>query len=1080
MSERTDVFISSTSRDLGKYRAKVKETILAQKMYPVAMEEFQPSRENALQTCYDAVQESEVFIGIYAHRYGYSPGDHHSYTTQAGETRQGDGETSITHLEYLWALEKGIPIFLFLLAERDEEGEPFPWPTLPDYVDDEPSKSRLKAFKQHIGDQYVVKFFTTPDDLAAKVATALSTLPREKQDVPLARRHDFFHRIDLPEKYVPRPGLLDELRAALLGDKAVAAVTSGVTYQPKEEPTALNGIGGIGKSVMARALCDDPTVQALFADGILWVTLGKEVTDADIDGKLREWVFALDGALAAGATTENVREELARLLRDKACLLIVDDVWSRKQAERFTVGGARCRVLLTTRDSEIARDLGADICKVPPMTEGEAVTLLEEWAKKGLDARRVEIFDRLGRLPLAIKLAGAQLQGAETGAWLATFDARKLKSRRREDPHDSLEQTFGMSLDALGAAERRLYNALTIFREDEDVPQQAVARLWLAWGALDAEASDTLIDDLAARALLETVGEQYPRAIKLHDLLRDFMEAELGAADTPKAHEALLKGYKGDAPAWHTLPDDGYLYTHLGYHLLQAGRRDELYALLTATHDWMDASHRELVGDHAYAADLELLIDTYADPLSPDALLELASLWTARQVVNARVGSYTDEDLEIMILIDLNIEKTGRRTAQVLNVARLRDGASNTVWTLLQIWWTLREAGKPRSELLGEAQALAGAIADVRSRANAFRGIAAALAQAGRFDEARQAATAIESDDYRAVALTDSAAALAKLEQFDEARQTATAIEDDHYRAEALSSIAVALAQVGRFDEARQTVTAIESDDYRAKALSSIAVALAQVGHFDEARQIATAIERDDYRTAAFREIAAAHAKTSNIAAIAVFDQVRQTTTAINVAQFYTKALHEIAAALARLGRFDEARQISNAIEDHHDRAVALTDITAALATLGQFDEACQAAAAIEDDYYRAEALCDIAATLAQTDDPAASIAFDQARQTATIVESHYARAAALRDLAAALANAGRMGGQGGAFGTLGLRDLNEYIESIANWHEAFERVQHGLTLRILRETLRIAAWAQPSWGEIAKMLEEDDPPAVA
>ena len=34
---------------------------------------------------------------------------------------------------------------------------------------------------------------------------------------------------------------------------------------------------------------------------------------------------------------------------------------------------------------------------------------------------------------------------------------------------------------------------------------------------------------------------------------------------------------------WHTAPDDGYLYTHLAYHLLAAGRKDELCTLLTAS-----------------------------------------------------------------------------------------------------------------------------------------------------------------------------------------------------------------------------------------------------------------------------------------------------------------------------------------------------------------------------------------------------------------------------------------------------------------------------------------------------------------
>ena len=41
-------------------------------------------------------------------------------------------------------------------------------------------------------------------------------------------------------------------------------------------------MGGIGKTVMARALCDDPKVQLAFPDGILWATLGKEATDSDV------------------------------------------------------------------------------------------------------------------------------------------------------------------------------------------------------------------------------------------------------------------------------------------------------------------------------------------------------------------------------------------------------------------------------------------------------------------------------------------------------------------------------------------------------------------------------------------------------------------------------------------------------------------------------------------------------------------------------------------------------------------------------------------------------------------------------
>jgi NB-ARC domain len=40
--------------------------------------------------------------------------------------------------------------------------------------------------------------------------------------------------------------------------------------------TALAGMGGIGKTVLAKALIDDPVVQRAFPDGIVWITAGKE------------------------------------------------------------------------------------------------------------------------------------------------------------------------------------------------------------------------------------------------------------------------------------------------------------------------------------------------------------------------------------------------------------------------------------------------------------------------------------------------------------------------------------------------------------------------------------------------------------------------------------------------------------------------------------------------------------------------------------------------------------------------------------------------------------------------------------
>ena len=187
------------------------------------------------------------------------------------------------------------------------------------------------------------------------------------------RRRDFYRHIALPPNYVPRPELLAEVRTQLLTDTSSLALTSAILVPT--QTTALHGMGGIGKSVVARALCEDPAVQAAFPDGILWTTLGKT---PDLIRCLREWIDVLGGMISETApTVERLSGILADLLRERACLLIVDDAWQRTHVEPFRVGGPRCRLLITTRDRAIPEASGAAVYAVPVMAPAEAVTLKE-------------------------------------------------------------------------------------------------------------------------------------------------------------------------------------------------------------------------------------------------------------------------------------------------------------------------------------------------------------------------------------------------------------------------------------------------------------------------------------------------------------------------------------------------------------------------------------------------------------------------------------------------------------------------------------------------------------------------------
>jgi hypothetical protein len=70
----------------------------------------------------------------------------------------------------------------------------------------------------------------------------------------------------LPANFVERPEALEVLRNALITDGESRNVAL----------TALNGMGEIGKTMLAQALCHDQVVQQAFPDGIIWITVRKE------------------------------------------------------------------------------------------------------------------------------------------------------------------------------------------------------------------------------------------------------------------------------------------------------------------------------------------------------------------------------------------------------------------------------------------------------------------------------------------------------------------------------------------------------------------------------------------------------------------------------------------------------------------------------------------------------------------------------------------------------------------------------------------------------------------------------------
>lgn len=207
-----------------------------------------------------------------------------------------------------------------------------------------------------------------------------------------------FQMPPIPKHFVPRLEQSDRVKTYLLNDETASPGTLVVS--------AIYGLGGIGKSVLATVLAHDSEVQKRFADGILWITLGQQ---PDIQKILGDWIQSVGDFNYKPTTIGSASAHLRTLLYDKRMLLVVDDVWQSDHLEPFRVGGERCRVLVTTREAVIQ---DADRYDLDVMTEEQSLSLLEAVIKRSLTSgERVEavaLAKAVGYLPLALELAAVQ------------------------------------------------------------------------------------------------------------------------------------------------------------------------------------------------------------------------------------------------------------------------------------------------------------------------------------------------------------------------------------------------------------------------------------------------------------------------------------------------------------------------------------------------------------------------------------------------------------------------------------------------------------------------------------------------
>ena len=172
---------------------------------------------------------------------------------------------------------------------------------------------------------------------------------------------------DLPPHYLPREDELVELKEKLLADVRNVAITG------RGQAVGVQGMGGIGKTVLAAALAQNSEVRRAFLDGIYWLTVGQTPSLLSLQGQLFR---QLNGSQQAFTTEQEGKDALRDALEGRQALLVLDDVWSVDHADPFSVTSPPARLLVTTRNSEVLVGLAAKEHRVDVLSPVDACRML--------------------------------------------------------------------------------------------------------------------------------------------------------------------------------------------------------------------------------------------------------------------------------------------------------------------------------------------------------------------------------------------------------------------------------------------------------------------------------------------------------------------------------------------------------------------------------------------------------------------------------------------------------------------------------------------------------------------------------
>jgi hypothetical protein len=237
----TTIYLSSTYEDLKDYRSAVFEALRKAGYQVLAMEDYVATDRRPVDKCLADVARANIYVGLFAFRYGYVPPADHG---------NPDG-LSITELEFRHAEKLGKPCLAFAVSED------VPWP--PKFIDGLKGE-RINRLRDYLLTEKTASFFWSPHQLASLVQAAVTKQLEEikKTETQSIKETEPSRKItwDIKRDDSPYPGLMHFTRKysrVFFGREQEVGEILDRMRQPEGRFIIISGDSGVGKSSVVDA-----------------------------------------------------------------------------------------------------------------------------------------------------------------------------------------------------------------------------------------------------------------------------------------------------------------------------------------------------------------------------------------------------------------------------------------------------------------------------------------------------------------------------------------------------------------------------------------------------------------------------------------------------------------------------------------------------------------------------------------------------------------------------------------------------------------------------------------------------------